>query len=150
MKDKFLELVERCEQATGPDRELDASIFKALGAPVPFQFFNKLVALTFDEAEQCYFAPIGDMRVRYEPPTYTASLDAAMTLVPEGMMFCVTNVGVDHPTKPDLSRSSAIVGKPDDPKRGYNTGATPALALCAAALRARASAMADQALTVEA
>jgi hypothetical protein len=54
-------------------------------------------------------------------PFYTASLDAAVTLVPDGCGWMVM-------------KNVAKVGR--WPKRG----ATPALALCAAALRARAAA----------
>jgi hypothetical protein len=127
----LLELAERVENATGPDRSYDVAIFQALGGPVPFQFANKIVALTFDEAEQCYFAPIGDMRVRYEPPTYTASIDAAMSLVPEGWGYSV------------LDRRAVLPGCKVNAQcftqfTQHGEAATPALALCAAALRARA------------
>lgn len=77
-------LIERLEKATGPDRELDALIFRAIGAPLPKEFCGRPVTLEWDDAEQCFVVPIDDMRVRYTPPNYTASLDAAMTLVPGG------------------------------------------------------------------
>ena len=47
-RDALLALADRAEALDGPDREVDAEIFRAIGAPVPFQFANKLVALTFD------------------------------------------------------------------------------------------------------
>ena len=85
-RDALLALADRVEACAGPDREVDAEIFRAIGAPVPFQFANKLVALTFDAGERAYFADVSeDLRVRYSPPTYTASIDAAMTLVPDGL-----------------------------------------------------------------
>jgi hypothetical protein len=137
--DGLLKLAERCEQATGPVRELDALIFKALGAPVPFQFANKLVALNFDEAEQCYFAPIGDMRVRYEPPVYTASLDAAMSLVPEGWDWTAQTSFRKSKARANCDLTQEAPFAPEDWKVTSARAATPALALCAAALKARAS-----------
>jgi len=61
-------------------------------------------------------------------PRYTTSIDAAMTLVPEGWRFELTNTGF----KPGVSLVP--------PGKFFLVGsyaATPALALCAAALRAR-------------
>jgi hypothetical protein len=121
-------LIERLEQASGPDRELDVAIFREIGAPVPFQFANKLFALTYDEAEQCYFAPAGDMRVRYEPPAYTASIDAALTLVPEGMEW---HVGHED------GAPFAHVHRPGEYDSGLIDAATPVIAICIASLRAR-------------
>jgi len=84
MRDELNKLAERVEALTGPDREVDVLVFQAIGAPAPFQFANKLIALEYNDIEQAYFARVSDdMRVRYSPPTYTASLDAAMVLVPD-------------------------------------------------------------------
>lgn len=132
-------LADRVEALSGPDRELDAAIFKAIGAPVPFQFMNKVVALSWDARENCYFAPIGDMRVRYEVPAYSASLDAAMTLVPNNCGFVLHNpVG----KKPSVALQFGDEGFPSpktvDGWGDYSSGATPALALTAACLRALA------------
>jgi hypothetical protein len=67
-------------------------------------------------------------------PNYTASIDAAMTLVPEGMTWFVST---------DFVPVSAGVynGADDDDGLPAFTGdaKTPALALCAAALRAKAA-----------
>ena len=60
------ELIERLEKATGPDRELDALIWYAVvERPAAGEKIDR------------------DMVNRW--PTYTASIDAALTLVPEGM-----------------------------------------------------------------
>ena len=137
-KQALLALADRCEQATGADRELDAAIFRAIGAPVPFQFANKLLALTLDEARNAYFADIGEMRVRYEPPAYTASLDAAMTLIDAE---CFWRLGHDG-EGPDPSLFEARVFDPMQMDRpALSTAATPPLALTAATLRAIAGAM---------
>jgi hypothetical protein len=115
----LLELAERCEQATGPDRYLDASI-QALAVlaehPEPD-----------DEALclQVVRGPFAD-----EIPSFTASLDAAMALVPDGWGSKAQQLG--HPTFWTLVA----------PGTGHETigcGSNFALALCAAALRARAA-----------
>ena len=62
---------------------------------------------------------------------YTRSLDAAMTLVPEGCAFEVTTTGY----KPGATVCGLIMG--DVHEGAY--AATPALALTAAALRSRAA-----------
>lgn len=73
------DLIRRLEQATGPDRELDAAIYEIV---VGLRMYESIY-------ERC-----GDLCLRYFPdptgpsygrlPHYTSSLDAALTLVPEG------------------------------------------------------------------
>jgi hypothetical protein len=38
------------------------------------------ITLEYNETEHCYLMLIGDQRIRYTPPRFTESLDAAMTL----------------------------------------------------------------------
>jgi hypothetical protein len=99
----LLELAERCEKATGPDFDLSFAIWQAAIEPI---------------------APSS------RQPDYTASLDAAMTLVPEGWFLSVS-------THPEGAFAVAVcqdlIGKSD------LRVATAALALCAAALKARAA-----------
>jgi hypothetical protein len=106
-RDEMRELAERCEKATGPDRDLDAEIDKAIHPD--------------DWTDGLWFDPS-----RHDLPAYTASLDAAMSLVPEGMLW-LAGYAVD---------GRAIATVDFDHQRA---AATPALALCAAALRARAT-----------
>lgn len=134
MTDKatLMALAERVEKASGDDqRELLIEAFKAIHGQKPHRpsggspewlawlhlfnpFFKKLEARAF--------------------------LDAAMSLVPEGYIWMVTNSGLEHPTKPDFTRASAVVAEwestaPMDDR----SAATPALALTAASLRAIAN-----------
>lgn len=122
------ELAERIEKLDGPDREVDAEIaVSVLGmerdGPM---FFGK------DEdfvLERDYYSLEGSHR---ELPAFTASLDAAMTLVPEGWDFRAERF--------DAKKACAAVwlrGWHDDTKLDTEAS-TPALALCAAALRALA------------
>ena len=69
-----------------------------------------------------------DVHVRIED--YTTSLDAALTLVPEGWAWDL----MAWPDEP----SEAAICKPGSPHLGRWKAATPALALVIACLRARA------------
>jgi hypothetical protein len=116
------ELAERCEQATGPDVQLDRDIFEA----------SEIVP---DRAHGLV----------YPHYAFSASLDAALTLVPEGdgrwpqveyIGPNPNNVGQGH-----RWRIWFVTGRISGQSK-----ATAALALCAAALRARASALAPLSL----
>lgn len=67
-------------------------------------------------------------------PAYTSSLDAAMTLVPEGMHYLLCSFDPDTEER----QPCAFVGYPRTKKSDVNVcrASTLALALCAAALRA--------------
>jgi hypothetical protein len=75
----LLALADRCEQAAGPDRELDAEIALACGVVTSrdgncfygHKYYSVMV-LDYDYDDTEYRAP--------ELPSYTASLDAAVTL----------------------------------------------------------------------
>lgn len=85
------ELIERLEKATGPDRELDETIaFHAQlrpAAPTPGKIYvESRLRESFDEHERKHdFATAwhahAPWRADWPIPTYTASLDAALTLV---------------------------------------------------------------------
>lgn len=107
-------LAARCEAATGPDRKLDLFIAKAI----------------------CFF---DGSRASYSLnqnlfPKYTASLDAAMTLVPEGWDWGIAHFGprgseAQMWPRGDRTSDRKVIGSSDT---------SPALALCVAALRVRA------------
>lgn len=120
MTDRLLELVERLEAATGPDRKLDVAIAKALGLP-----HGRETGWCNNEN--------GDYWVVDEcAKPFTASLDDALDLVPDGWSF---NLGND--TQPWAMLWIDMPSYDGVPYRGH--AATPALALCAAALRAIAT-----------
>lgn len=106
-------LAERCEQATGDDA-------------------TALVYLEMDICSALAIEPEG-----HERP-FVSSLDAAMSLVPEGCIVMVTNTGVDD-RDADFAHCSAIVGQPTDTATDYTTAASMPLALCAAALKCLAA-----------
>ena len=108
MNDDLLKLAERCEQATGPNFALELAIFSALK---PREYPSV-------------------------PRPYSASIDAAMTLVPEGALWLIGS----EPWGKPWARCYHVERAMEQPE-GYGDAveaATPALALCAAALRALA------------
>lgn len=104
------DLIARLEAATGPDRELDAEIMLAV---------YPALGLTMT-ANGNWLSKSG-IHTRVE--AYTASIDAALSLVPEGWAWCVHDVGIAS-----LMQALCVVKA---------SAATPELALCIAALRAR-------------
>jgi len=123
MNNDMISLAERCEAAAGPCEELDADIALAAGWKHRSGKDWHLV-------------------LPWERPCYTASIDAAMTLVPEEW----TAWGVWSRRR--KTKFYAVLSRLRDNFEGNELGeeedaeskrcATPALALCAASLRARA------------
>jgi hypothetical protein len=113
------ELIARLE-AAGPDRELDAAI-------------KELVGHEWDYAAD--WGPRG-----FEEPVahpYTASIEAALTLVPEGWTYvsleiCARGLPTQH-CRVSIER---MIGE-DDQVGVCGHAAKPALAIAAAALRAK-------------
>ena len=101
-------LADRCEAATGPDGGLDFDILCAV-----------------------------DPRARtsgpvWSDPAFTKSLDAAMTLVPEGCYISALHQG------PSGGNWAGVTTRSSEPYRTRDgKAASLALALCAAALRAQ-------------
>jgi hypothetical protein len=112
MTDKLLELADRCEAATGPDRELDWLI---------------------------YAATCGQDTSTVEPghrylygEHYTASLDDAMSLLSDGSEYDLTNLY-------GVARAYVDLSNEYGGHNGEHLGGNLCLAFCAAALRARAA-----------
>jgi len=135
-RERLIALAEECERAEGPSRELDRKIFEAAtGLSASYQ------ALGFS----------GKSVTRHmDTPRYSASIDAALTLVPADLWW-LQNL---------IERRSSIIfaGETHAPLGGFNCALqhvdggrltsgfakTPALALCAAALKARARAEGEE------
>ena len=121
------DLIAKIEAATGPDRVLDGDIWIAING--------------WQERDGCRI-PDGvwhrqdpNDRIAFEaPPAFTASIDAALTLVPKGCGWSA------HYVRPsDYAPFRGIAEAFDESGNWLHDAdaATPALALCAAALRAR-------------
>lgn len=111
----FDELIARLEAATGPSRDLDAGI----------------AALCHPTDDQQYAAFENG---RDYPDVYTSSLDAALTLVPEG--WGLYSLGqCDEWWESEIGDASRAASE-----WWYGHSKTAAIAICIACLRARASA----------
>lgn len=108
----LLKLIERLENASEGSRELDAEIANSYGG---------LSGMGYEIWEA----------VEAHAPHYTTSLDAALTLVPEG---CYVRIE----TGPAHDFHSAEIEADDDDYDALNAP-SPALALCIASLKARAA-----------
>jgi len=120
-------LAERVEGAAGPDVQLDADIRDCLDLP------NDYAA----DWRGWGFGPNATPTERPKAFPYTSSLDAAMTLVPEGwkaLMDFRASPGVVDLYHPDYDPNDWLLLPVVQ-----GAAATPALALTAASLRARVS-----------
>lgn len=118
-------LAERVERE-GPSRELDAEIaVSVLGMEREGNLFES--ADRTYVLERDYYALDGGPR---ELPAYTSSLDAAMTLVPEGCLW----LRLDGKT---MTIAIPGAGEKDWARHVDGVSSTPAAALCAAALRSK-------------
>lgn len=150
-----LELAERCEQATGPDKRLDVQIYILLDPDAQHIVGEKPGRFP----REAIYGPRSSfwdwaMDAAKEPPVFgaippfTASIDAAKTMVPPGWAVQLE----DWPAHPDGDTPGSAnarllectLGTSFKGKRPYGYGggrrveasaATLALAICAAALR---------------
>ena len=120
------ELIAALETTTGPDRLSDAAIARSQG---------------WVERERVYGSgwetPTGRFVSWHELPRYTASIDAALTLVPEGWRWSLDwtqRSGYQDCGRADLYAPGSGI-QPPDVCDVY--AATPAIALCIAALKAQ-------------
>ena len=107
-------LSQRAAQLAGPDRAVDAEVAVALG--------YRIVGEGHPLGTQCY----DENGVSVPLPRFTGSLDAALTVVPEGWHFYL-----------ESEISHAAVESRIDGREFYADAATPALAVLSAALAAR-------------
>jgi hypothetical protein len=124
----LLQLAERCEKAVGADRELDKAIAVALGAHT--------ITLDSGGRGMMLFESSGGPL-----PLWTASLDAAMQLVPNAYYWSAGTIaqeGYEHYDDMDFGWAQ-VVHRERSNHIDCEAAATPALALAAAALRARAA-----------
>ncbi len=121
-------LITQLENLKGPSREVDAEIAKAMGWK----------SFTWEFAGRCgltWYAPLNSVG-RPQPPNYTGSIDAALTLMPK----------INRPNFPWLAIKSNNPNNPigcrcelwlDNVKNYNGRGETLAIAICIAALKAR-------------
>lgn len=142
--DALLELVERCEKASGSDRELDCDIADAIpnGPIMPLPPDPRCWVYRGDNLGGAIVAASGraySTNDRYIP-RFTASLDAAMSLVPEGAWLANLQ---ENGSARDRAWAQVDIEISNAWMTSEGRAATPALALCAAALRAVLAASVD-------
>lgn len=136
---ELLKLAERCESATGPDREMFEDIWREV-FPKPERIW---VTDNAGDWTPEYAAWQERQHRFYDLLDAGAFLDAAMRLVPEGWNWMAGNR--DQPIARAYVNNGQLqfVGigtRRNTESRWFEVvAATPALALCAAALRARQS-----------
>ena len=126
MPDDLKSLIAELETAKEGGRRLDYGIARLLGRSVP-RFVDIEEIISNPEAEVVRLKG-GGVSTGFRPPRYTTSIDAALTLVPEGWNWQISDIGL------------AWVGThlaANKPVRFDGDAATPALALCISALKAR-------------
>jgi hypothetical protein len=133
-REKLLALAERVEALTEASREVDGAIDRLLN--------DRPKDGDYDSAEQAIWQVRdgwsgllvrgdGFARDSFSATPFTASIDAAMTLVPEGWWAEVGARGSYGTALLDGHNEGSTVSE-------FSSAATPALALTAACLRARA------------
>jgi hypothetical protein len=143
------DLIARLQAAEGPDRGLDAEIAAAIQRVPEWPKYTHLPGCTFDFVPDerdagwvSVYVTSPDGRQRNPEhcrpvPAYTASIDAALSLVPDGLPWEVGAFG-DRATKFAATVFNADHTCP--PERYQIEAPTPALALCIACLKARVAA----------
>src|SRR6478609_7007563 len=113
---KLLELGERVEQATGPEYSLDCAIWDAI---YPGERDARFKALCEDSPYRGRLGPADKDGYIKPLRAFTASIDAAATLVPKGWGWSVDSIGLAK-TCPDHDGMHPVIEA---------SAATPALAL---------------------
>ena len=127
------ELIAALEKADGPDRELDALIWLLVNYPdwrkhKDWRKTNGWAEESRPSSMVSYYTADG-LGGSGSANHYTASIDAALTLVPEGWSWSVDHLLGQKP-------GAVLNNKPFSKTAIATEGATPALAICIAALRA--------------
>lgn len=122
------ELISALEAASGPSRELDGWIFCAVHHP------NERPQRNFFYMNREEWGAFISNQPRpgitfHDAPHYTESIDAALTLVPEGYR-------ADMKAAPHRKGATALVWH-DTEANGHADGPSYAIALCIATLKAR-------------
>lgn len=131
-------LIERLEKATGPSRELDKAIELSFGSiPNYAGYCSATDSMIWHEHHEAGGAPI-TQQCEAPLPHFTSSLDAALNLVPEGYFWsCGHNPEPDDDTPSEFGAMLCRYWHVSDKSDTSAVGASPAIALCIAILKAR-------------
>jgi hypothetical protein len=132
--EQFEALAQRCEQATGPDRELDAAIW-LLCVPGATRMQWSYVHIATERT--CEIDETRDATGRLIiVPAYSASLDAARQIDTSALIVFASDIGADGLPMVKVANNTST--SPVVEHTGI--ARTLELAWCAASLRARAAA----------
>lgn len=139
-------LLKALGEAKEGSRELDAEIALAIGWRRGSRNRSLVTGLPMAETEEWYDPDSNSVNLAPQP--YTTSLDAALSLVPEGALWQITKgvllpkAGVSNGEPPRFI-GLGCYGRDSKENPRYKwveeSAATPALALCIAALRSRSA-----------
>jgi hypothetical protein len=125
-----MDLIERLEKAEGPSRDLDAEIADSVKFWPP-----RFDRVDYGGKDRRWHDDRHGHSQSIDAPAYTASLDSAMTLVPDGW-WCEAHIRPDAPGVVLWQFPLPCQRVPAE--RPYQiAGRTAPLALCIAALKAR-------------
>ena len=122
------ELIERLEKATGPDRGLDGDIAVCCGEATGY-------VERLGKRDDGWVSK-GAHHAVVAAPTYTASIDAALTLIPSTQNWSIETDPGGHWAKTWTMEPSQIFGGQTWRVRD-NESASAAIAFCIAALKCR-------------
>lgn len=132
-------LLERVEKAEGPDRELDAAIYNALYTdnyrPHAFHSFEQKFHAVHRYHDGWLVGKDNSDEWAENLPKFTASIDAAVALVEKMLPGWAWGVHV-NPRAVGGFLAHVTERSPIRPMPNIGAAPTPALALCAALLRA--------------
>lgn len=132
--DTLLALAARVEAASGPDRELDAEAWLATTHGATRRQWSYIHKAS---GRECHIDETRDATRRLIiVPAYTSSLNSAMTLVPSGFSFEVRSSGTGDKGQANVWNPMRAPGQCEWRAKDC---ASPALALVAACLKARAA-----------
>ena len=134
----MMDLIKRIEAATKGSRELDAEVYNTTpeNGRVAMRLPMEKWRGRFDDGWYVVRSDKGaEDKYPERLPHYTTSIDAALTLVPEGAWDWSVH---EYLTSSYQNRALAKVGPAVEDRHVHGSGRKPALALCIAALKARA------------
>lgn len=141
------EIADLVEQAEGPDRELDARIGATCGV-IDFEGRHGILGMPFfgvtDDGKRIQFCTRLDDGSEHIiatrlPREFTASLDAALTLTDETNRFHRVGKPLDGESIKPFVGAVTFLNEFQELEYAFGEAVTPALALTAAALRARST-----------
>jgi hypothetical protein len=116
-------LLSRLEALTEPSRKIDVEIYRALVEPLA-EPFKEYVGSVWTSASSSIHVP-----------RFTASIDAALTLVPEGCDWAICLCGDSYAAVVDMDPTGYVGDLLHGP--GASFAATPAIALLIAIIKAK-------------